>query len=124
MLSCCAAVVSTVIVSTLNVEISTASPADAGLALVQRMALADAGRRSGAPPDAIQVVSAARVVWRDGSLGCPQPDMAYTQALVPGYRVVLMARGQRLDYHAGLRGEPQLCAAGQAQDPLPNDSRI
>ena len=115
LLSCCAVIVST---------LSPASPADAGLAHMQRLALADAGRRSGLPPEAIQLVSAARVTWRDGSLGCPQPGLAYTQALVPGYRVVLLARGLQLDYHAGLRGEPQLCAAGQAQSPLPDDQRI
>lgn len=101
-----------------------ASAPDDGLSQVTRSALADAARRSGVAADAIRVVSAARVTWRDGSLGCPQPDLMYTQALVPGYRVVLHAAGRRLDYHAGMRGEFQLCPAGQAQDPLPDRDRI
>ena len=33
----------------------------------------------------IDVVLYEDVVWRDGSLGCPQPGMAYTQALEDGY---------------------------------------
>ena len=36
-------------------------------------------------------VSAAAVTWSDGSAGCPEPGMMYTQALVPGYRIVLQA---------------------------------
>jgi hypothetical protein len=41
------------------------------------------------PEDTIDVVSAERVTWNDGSLGCPSPGRSYTQALVPGYRVQL-----------------------------------
>ena len=93
-----------------------ASPADAELQRVVRESLADAEGRGA---DAPQLVSATRVVWRDGSLGCPQPDRAYTQALVPGYRVLVRAGDQVLDYHASLRGPPRLCPAGRARDPLP-----
>ena len=31
------------------------------------------------------IVRAQSVVWNDGSLGCPEPGMMYTQALVNGY---------------------------------------
>lgn len=89
-----------------------------------RAALADAARRLGdATAPAPEVVSAERVVWRDGSLGCPQPGRAYTQALVPGFRVRLRAGERILDYHAGRSGVPQWCAPGLAQDPLPQDPR-
>ena len=30
------------------------------------------------------IVRAESVVWNDGSLGCPEPGMMYTQALVNG----------------------------------------
>jgi hypothetical protein len=90
---------------------------------VVQAALADAARRSGEPASALVVVSAERVVWRDGSLGCPRPGMNYTQALVPGYRVWIRARDRMFDYHSGLRGAPILCPDGQAVDPLPDDSR-
>ena len=86
-------------------------------------ALADASRRAGAPISALQVLSAGAVTWHDGSLGCPQPGMAYTQALVPGYRIRIRAAGQDLDYHAALRGVVTLCPDGRAVDPLPDDSR-
>jgi hypothetical protein len=86
-------------------------------------ALADASRRTGLAVDALQVLSAAAVTWSDGSLGCPTPDRAYTQALVPGYRVRIIAAGQEFDYHAGSRGSVSLCPAGRAVEPLPDDGR-
>jgi hypothetical protein len=81
-------------------------------------ALDDAMRLSGLDASAIEVVSAENVTWRDGSLGCPQPGRVYTQALVPGYRVRLRARGELLDYHAGRHGALVLCPAGRADEPL------
>ena len=38
------------------------------------------------------------VTWNDGSLGCPEPGMFYTQALVDGYHVILQAGDEELDY--------------------------
>lgn len=80
-------------------------------------ARADAARRSGRDAAALQLLSAERVTWADGSLGCPRPGMAYTMALVPGYRVRLAAGGDSWDYHADLRGALVLCPAGQAVEP-------
>ena len=34
------------------------------------------------------LVSAESVTWPNGALGCPQPGMSYTQAVVDGMRVV------------------------------------
>jgi len=84
-------------------------------------ALADAGRRTGLPRTALELVSAQAVTWSDGSLGCPQPGMLYTQALVPGYRIRIRAAAQELDYHAGTRGALVLCPAGRAIEPVPGD---
>jgi len=39
------------------------------------------------------------VTWPDGSIGCPQPGMSYTQALVPGLRVILEHDGRLYYYH-------------------------
>jgi hypothetical protein len=72
--------------------------------------------------EAIAVEQAGVVVWRDGSLGCPEPGMMYTQALVPGYRIILTAGDETFDYHASERGYFVLCAEGMAQDPLPPGS--
>jgi hypothetical protein len=84
------------------------------------MARTDAAARFGVDAQALQLISASRVTWRDGSLGCPQPDRVYTQALVPGYRIRLALPTQTLDYHASARGALVLCPKARALEPLPN----
>ncbi len=75
----------------------------------------------GVPAQAITVESAQRVTWRDGSLGCPEPDVQYTQALVPGWRVILRAGDTTYDYHAAANGHLTLCPRERATDPIAND---
>jgi len=83
---------------------SSATPADAvGLAVV------DLATREGVDRGDIEVVSAEEVTWRDGSLGCAKPEMAYTQALVPGTRIRLRLGGRQYDYHAGGGTAPFHC---------------
>lgn len=95
-------------------------PVPVGVAAAIQQALADAERRTGLPRSELKIESAESVTWPDGSLGCPEPGMAYTQALVPGYRVKILAAGTVLDYHAGRSGAPTLCPAGRSHDPLPD----
>ena len=95
----------------------------ADLQSIVEAAKKDAATRSGLSPEAIKVLVAERVTWSDGSLGCPSPGMMYTQALVPGFRVMLDAGGQVLDYHAGASGHLFLCPAGRAVEPRA-DERI
>ena len=52
---------------------------------------------------------AQAVTWPDGSLGCPQPGMMYTQMVVPGYQLVLAVDGTKYDYRIGQGGTPSLC---------------
>ena len=99
---------------------SPAAPIPVGVAAAIRQALAHASQHTGLPADELQIVSAESVTWPDGSLGCPQPGMAYTQALVPGFRVRLRAGDEVLDYHSGRSGAPTLCPPGRARDPLPD----
>jgi hypothetical protein len=87
-------------------------------------ALADAAKRTGLNRVDLKVLSAEDVTWSDGSLGCPEPGMMYTQALVPGYRVQIRAGGQELDYHASRMGLPVLCPPGRAMPPSAGDGRI
>lgn len=84
----------------------TASEGGTGMddAMVQRV-VDMAATQHDLDAGAIEVVSAEAVTWRDGSLGCPEAGMAYTQALVPGYRVVLDVAGTPAHYHAGSEGE-------------------
>lgn len=70
---------------------------------------ADLAVRLDVEESSIEVVSAQAVTWRDGSLGCPQPGMMYTQALVEGSRVVLEHDERFYDFHAGADDEPFLC---------------
>lgn len=67
----------------------------------------------------ITVDSANQVVWRDGSIGCPEPDGFYTQALVSGYRIILRAEEQVHVYHGRDGGQPFLCPDERRQMPLP-----
>jgi hypothetical protein len=63
------------------------------------------------------IVRAEPVVWNDGSLGCPEPGMMYTQALVNGYWVVIKAAGQTYDFRVGRGGSFRLCPAGRGHPP-------
>jgi hypothetical protein len=101
----------------------TAAVNSPGLEPMIRLALADAVRQTGKPAAELKVISAETVTWPDGSIGCPRPGMMYTQALVPGYRIRIQAGAARLDYHGSGTGEPALCPAGRARDPLP-DRRV
>ena len=84
--------------------ISGEVPAD----LLDRV-LADAAARTGVAADEIVVTRAQETEWSDGSLGCPEPGMMYTQAIEPGYHLILDADGEELDYRATVRGLFRLC---------------
>jgi hypothetical protein len=71
--------------------------------------LEDAARRTGADPATAKILRAEAVTWSDGSLGCPEPGMFYTQALVDGYWVVVELGGTTLDYRVGAHGAFRLC---------------
>ncbi|MBS42435.1 MAG: hypothetical protein CMH83_04560 [Nocardioides sp.] len=73
-------------------------------------AVADLAAQQGMPEDEVAVASVEEVTWRDGSLGCAEPGSMYTQALVPGRRIVLEVAGERFEYHAGGERPPFLCA--------------
>lgn len=71
----------------------------------------------------IEVLHAESLTWNDGSLGCGKPGQVYSQALVPGYRVILGHAGQQFDYRATERGffilceQPGLAAPGAGRNP-------
>ncbi len=80
------------------------------------LAIQDLAGRLDVLSDEIKVTRAENVTWRDGSLGCPQKGMMYTQALVPGTLIVLSASDVEYEYHSG-SGDPFYCANPQL--PLP-----
>ncbi len=71
--------------------------------------LTDLEKHAGVSLEKISVIQAQAIIWNDGSLGCPQPGVMYTQALVKGYMVTLEAQGQKYEYHAAETGYFFLC---------------
>ena len=67
--------------------------------------------------DAIETVSVEEVMWRDSSLGCPLPDMAYLQVITPGFRITLQADGQTYYYHSKDTSNFVLCENPQSPAP-------
>ena len=82
-------------------------------------AKADLAQRLGVDLGSITVVRTVDVTWPDGSLGCPQPDMAYTQVLVDGSFIQLSVQGRTYNYHSGRGGTPVLCQS--KNEILPED---
>lgn len=81
-------------------------------------AKADLARREAASEADIVVVTSESVTWRDGAIGCPEPGMSYTQATVPGSRIVLELDGREYHYHAADGRDPFYCA--DPQEPAPD----
>lgn len=63
------------------------------------------------------VVRAESVIWADGSLGCPEPGVMYTQATVVGYWVELAVGEQTLDYRLSSGGQIRLCTSDDVTRP-------
>ena len=93
----------------------TVPPSDAPITGEVPAALLDAVRARLAADTGLDVASAEvkvaqDVQWPDGSLGCPEPGVSYTQAIVPGYQVVLVLDGREYDYRVTARsGTIRLC---------------
>ena len=64
---------------------------------------------NGLKAEEITVVSAESREWRDGSLGCPQPGMMYTQAITSGYLIVLEVEGHQYEFHTDKGNAGVLC---------------
>ncbi len=91
-------------------------------------AITDLATRQDIPATQVTVVELTEVTWADGAIGCPQPGMQYSQALVPGQLLILTIDGaasesasssdrRRFAYHAGRGGPFRYCA-----DPQPPTS--
>jgi hypothetical protein len=77
---------------------------------VRRAVVADAARRFRVDTNAVVLADAERVTWPDGALGCPEPGIGYTQARVPGFRVVARTLAGSLLYHTDSQGHVVNCA--------------
>jgi hypothetical protein len=59
----------------------------------------------GIPVDQVNVVSVEPQQWPDGCLGLPEPGEMCAMHVVPGYRIVLEAEGQRYTFRTDLSGD-------------------
>lgn len=74
-------------------------------------------RSQGVELSRIGVERALAVTWSSGALGCPEPGMNYTMALVPGVLIRLTADDETYSYHAGTGGAPFFCPPERAEPP-------
>lgn len=90
---------------------------DARLAPFAAEAASDLARRLEIDEAEIELDEAHFVTWPNSALGCPEPDMMYTQALVPGYRIRLIANGRSHHYHGARDRSPFHCPAERVRAP-------
>jgi hypothetical protein len=76
---------------------------------VRRAVVADAARRLNVAENLVVLTAAERVTWSDGALGCPEPGMNYSQALVPGFRITAKSAQGGLVYHTDANGNLARC---------------
>lgn len=96
------AVLSACVASPTTTVPAVASPSPA--AGPEARARADLAQKLGAPSDDIRTVSVDRMDWTDGCLGLGGPAELCTQAIVPGYRIILEAQGRQYEYRSDLTG--------------------
>lgn len=64
------------------------------------LARKDLSQRENLDPREIVLLEVETVLWRDTSLGCPEPGKAYAQVITPGFRVLLSHAGGQYEYHS------------------------
>jgi hypothetical protein len=90
-------------------EVPIPTPLDPGLEKIVIQAKDDLSQRLAIDPGQIELYEVASVTWPDGSLGCPQPGMMYTQVQVDGLLIRFRVEGRIFEYHSGEGQPPFLC---------------
>lgn len=80
-------------------------------------AIDDLAQRTGVSPDSIRVREAHSVDWGSSALGCPEEDMSYADALIPGLRLLLEVDDTVYFYHGENGASLFLCPAERAKPP-------
>jgi hypothetical protein len=71
-------------------------------------------RNLGVEPGQLALVTAVEREWSDSSLGCPAPDQAYMQVIVPGMLLVFSDGAQEYAVHTGRNAQQMvLCRDGR-----------
>lgn len=71
--------------------------------------LTDLMTNQGVQRESIHVIRSEAIIWNDGSIGCAEPGVMYTQALVNGYQVIFGSGDATFDYHLSDSGYFVLC---------------
>ena len=90
-------------------EVPIPTPFNPALQAIVDQARKDLASKLTVDASMIELVGASSVTWPDGSLGCPQPGMMYTQIVVDGMLIRFKAGGQTYEYHSGGSRAPFLC---------------
>jgi hypothetical protein len=99
----------TIVAVTEETTVTPSPEIDPALRTLVDQAVADLATRLKIDASSIVTVSAQAMEWPDGSLGCPQPGMLYTQVMVDGALIQLSVDGTSYSYHSGASGAPFLC---------------
>jgi hypothetical protein len=104
------------VVNTMTVPATEATPVTVATLPreLRRVVVADAAKHFNVSENSVVLTGAEQVTWSDGSLGCPRSGMSYTQALVPGYRLVARTAERELVYHTDSSGRAVRC-----EEPVP-----
>lgn len=81
---------------------STHIPMD--LTPAQRAAIMTLSENLGIPAENIKLASTEAVDWPDGCLGVQEEGVMCTQAIVPGFRIILQANGREVEYRTNEDG--------------------
>ena len=92
-----------------DTTIEPPSPSDTPAAPDVVRAVVDLAADLGVDADDVEVVAVEEVSWNDGSRGCAEPGMMYTQAIVEGTRITLRVGGTDYEYHSGGGRPPARC---------------
>ncbi len=87
---------------------------------VARAVLRDLSRKQGILPTRFKIIEYSQQTWRNGCLDLPKSDELCTQALVPGWRVVVSDNNQTWIYHTNKNGRSLRLA--NADTPTNNQS--
>jgi hypothetical protein len=94
---------------TIPMQPTMPTPSNPAIQKLIDLAKEDLAERMSTPVEQVDLVEFRNVVWPDSSLGCPEPDMAYTQVLRDGYLIRLQVGKQQYNYHGGQGRPPFLC---------------
>ncbi|MHC0062528.1 hypothetical protein ACWATR_06315 [Nostoc sp. UIC 10890] len=87
---------------------------------VANAVLRDLARKEGIFTSQLQIINYNQQTWRNGCLELPQPDEICTQALVPGWRIVVSNGKKNWIYHTNNNGRSlRLASANTPSENLP-----